>query len=137
MQRSIPFNKYTNNSPIEETLITDEIFFQLKEKIFKKRPQLRNVIKQYGNLSLYEYAKRYNRTNTTALNDERKKQFIDTYTKEVERLLGKDVAQSCKEQLAVTYRMTTSDHHGPLSEPNMISSNIHEALPYLNGDAVV
>lgn len=136
MQRSIPFNKYTNQTyPVQDSLITDELFLELKEKVFKKRPQLRNVISKYGNLSLYHYAKFYNRTDTNI--DERKMQFINIYAQEVERLLGKEVAESCKKQLAATYRITTSDHHGPLSEPSMVSCNIHEALPYLNGDDVI
>jgi hypothetical protein len=139
MQRSVPFNnKYTNTIPVsQKTGVTDETFYELERKSFKYRKQLRNILKQYGHMSLYDYAKRYNQPNDTKLTEERKSQFIDTFTDEVKRLLGKEVAHSCKKQLSVTYRITTTDHHGPLSEPGMVNSNIHEAIPYLEGDDVV
>lgn len=135
--QKVRINKYLPEVPItHEAVINDALFLELKEQVFKKRPQLRNIIDRYGSLTLYQYAKHYNRTTQLTL-DARKQEFINTYTDEVKRLLGSEVARSCRTQLETTYRITTTDHHGPLSEPGMVNSNIHEALPYLRGDEVV
>jgi hypothetical protein len=138
MNRPIPFNKYISDASIsQEAIITDEIFYQLTEKIYARRPQLREIVEKYGNMTLYDYSKRYNEPNTTIQDEERRNQFVNTFANEVERLLGKEIAESCKKQLSAIYRITTTDHHGPLSESSMVNSNIHEALPYLNGDNLI
>ncbi len=138
MNRPIPLHKYVSNSSIpEDNVVTDRMFLKLKAKVFARRPELGNTADEHGDLSLYEYAKRYNEPNTAMQIEERRTQFIDTFAEEVKKLLGKEIAESCKKQLDKTYRITTADHHGPLSEPGMVNSNIHEALPYLNGDDTV
>src|SRR5258708_7128104 len=137
MQRSLPFkqlNKYPTQAPLQESVITDELFHELKEKVFARRPKLREIIEQYGDMSLFAYAKHYNEPNTTIQNEERRKQFVTTFANEVKRLLGKEIAKSVEKQLATIYRVTTTDHHGPLSASTMTNSNLHEALPYLNVD---
>lgn len=130
----IPDTTYNYNNGIStERVITDELFLQLKEKVFEKQPELRNIVSQFGDMNLYEYSKRYNDPNTALHSKKRKKEFITTFYREVKRLLGQEIANSCAEQLETNYRVTTTDHHGPLSEPGMVNCNIHEAIPYLNG----
>lgn len=130
----VPDNKFNYNSDLsDERVINDELFLQLKEKVFEKQPELRNIVAQYGNMNLYEYSKRYNEPNTALKYKKRKKDFIKTFYREVKRLLGQEIANSCAEQLETNYRVTTTDHHGPLSEPGMVNCNIHESIPYLNG----
>jgi hypothetical protein len=129
----VPADKYDKSIAVSnEPVINDELFLQLKDKVFKKQPELRNILAKYGDMMLYDYAKRYNEPNTAMQNKKRKREFIDTFSAEVKRLLGKEMAKSCEEQLEAIYRVTTTDHHGPLSEPGMVNSNIHEAIPYLN-----
>lgn len=120
-----------------EPHVTDRLFKKLKQKAFASRPQLKKTLEEHGDLTLYEFSKIYNRSNNSPAIEDRRKQFIEIFTDEVKRLLGDEIAQSCAKQLASTYRVTTTDHHGPLSEPGMVNSNIHEALPYLDGDDTV
>jgi len=134
MQRSISINKYPKNPLSKKASKEDVLIHELKEKVYASQPELRTIIEKYGDMTLYEYAKRYNEQNTVYANEERKTQFIKTFTDEVKRLIDNETAESCEKQLSTTYRITTTDHHGPMSEAAMVNSNIHEALPYLNGD---
>ncbi len=114
-----------------------ELLSELREKAFARRPQLEEIINASRDMTLFDFSKMYNVPYSQNINATLKLQFIDTFAKEVERLLGIEVAASCARQLATTYRVTTTDHHGPISEPGMVNSNIHEALPYLNGDETI
>ncbi len=137
MQRSISINKYQDNFIPQDSNITEELFDKLREKIFQSKPELKVIVENYGNMTLFDYAKRYNDPNPVLQNDAKKQEFITAFTEEVARLIDKETAESCKKQLEALYRLTTTDHHGPLSESGMVNSNIHEALPYLNGDEIV
>ena len=137
MQRSISINKYQNSFVPDSNIISDKLFQKLVKKVFQSKPELKNIVENYGDMTLYDYAKRYNEPNTTLQNNKRKEEFITVFTQEVERLIDKETAESCKEQLSRIYRIATSDHHGPLSETGMVNANIHEALPYLNGDNTI
>ncbi len=116
-------------------ILNEQSVVALRRKIFERRPQLKYILEKYGNMTLYDFAMQRNIPYSITLN--RKSEFIDTFSAEVERLLGKETAESCAQQLATVYRVATTDHHGPLSEPGMVNSNIHEALPYLEGDEIV
>lgn len=140
MQRHIHTNhiqKKPNQVNSAHSPITDKIFAALKEKAFARRPMLRHILDVYGDMSLLDFAKSYNRTNEKIIPEERKVQFVNTFVNEVERLLGSEVAETCKKQLDSIYRVITTDHHGPISEPGMVNGNIHKALPYLSGDPLV
>ena len=134
MQRSVSINKYQDNFIPKRNIISDKLFQKLAKTIFQSKPELKNIIDHYGDMSLYDYSKRYNEPNLVMQNTKRKEEFINTFVEEVERLLDKETAESCRKQLNALYRITTTDHHGPLSEAAMVNSNIHEALPYLSGD---
>ncbi|MGI0060772.1 MAG: hypothetical protein ACREBJ_13500, partial [Nitrosotalea sp.] len=123
----------SHKASYKQLVVNDDLFSELKEKAFARRPLLCTILEKYGDLSLREFSKLYNTPYKKVIPQERKTQFISAFRNEVERLLGKNVADSCESQLKLTYRVTTTDHHGPLSEPGMVNSNIHEALPYLKG----
>jgi hypothetical protein len=137
MQRSISINKYPNTPLSQNAGLEDRLFHELKEKVFMSQPELRTIINAFGDMTLFEYSKRYNEPNTAVLATERRTQFIATFADEVKRLLDEQTAESCKKQLETTYRVTTTDHHGPMSEGTIVNSNLHEALPYLNGDETI
>ncbi len=117
--------------------VSDKTFAKLRDKAFARRPMLRHILDIYGDMTLLEFARIYNRTNEKYIPEKRKEEFIATFTNEVERLLGKDVARTCQKQLDAIYRVITTDHHGPISEPGMVNGNIHKAMPYLSGDDLV
>ena len=118
--------------PVLENLVE-----KLKEKTFARRPHLAEILYSYGDLTLYEFAKYHNHAYTNPTIEQRKHELIQTFKNEVERLLGSNVAKSCAKQLETTYRINTTDHHGPISEPDMVNSDIHAAIPYINGDELI
>jgi hypothetical protein len=120
----------------KSTVVDESLILELRNNAFNKRPKLQEIYQNHGNKTLYEYAKSYNDHYGKNIKESLKNECISAITDEISRLLGDEVATSCKTQLLTTYRITTTDHHGPLSEPGMVNGNIHEALPYLEGDSI-
>jgi hypothetical protein len=107
-----------------------ESFERLKEKVLDKRPVLREIVQKRGKKNLYEYAKDYINVNLNPPIQQRQDEMISTFQAEVERLLGKRVAREAADQLAAHYYVGTTDHHGPLTHPFFINSNLLTAVPF-------
>lgn len=105
-------------------------FEKLVEKVLDKRPVLREIIQKRGKKDLYEYAKDYINVNLNPPIQQRQDELIGTFQSEVEKLLGKQVAQEAADQLAAHYYVSTADHHGPVTHPFFINSNLLTAAPF-------
>lgn len=105
-------------------------FDKLVEKVLDKRPVLREIILKRGKKNLYEYAKDYINVNLNPPIQQRQDELIGTFQAEVEKLLGKQVAQEAADQLAAHYYVSTADHHGPVTHPFFINSNLLTAAPF-------
>ncbi|MFO0781157.1 MAG: hypothetical protein U0519_04750 [Candidatus Gracilibacteria bacterium] len=105
-------------------------FEKLVDKVLDKRPVLREIIQKRGTKNLYEYAKDYINVNLNPPIQQRQDEMIGILQEEVERLLGKDVADSVATQLAAHYYVSTADHHGPVTHPFFINSNLLTAAPF-------
>ncbi len=107
-----------------------EKFEKLIDKVLDKRPVLREIIQKRGKKNLYEYAQDYINVNLNPPIQQRQDEMIGTFAAEVERLLGKQVAKEAAEQLAAHYYVSTADHHGPVTHPFFINSNLLTAAPF-------
>jgi hypothetical protein len=105
---------------------------KLKEKIIEKRPILNSVLGEYGSMTLLEYSEMLAKLTNNKVPIERKEQLIGVITSEVERLLGKKIADDCSRQLKSTYNASTTEHTGPLSDPGMTSVSVIRSLAYLH-----
>lgn len=105
-------------------------FEKLVEKVLEKRPVLREIIQKRGMKNLYEYAKDYINVNLNPPIQQRQDEMIGTFQAEVERLLGAQVAKEAADQLAAHYYVSTADHHGPVTHPFFINSNLLTAAPF-------
>lgn len=115
-----------------------EKFEQLVEKVLEKRPVLREIIQKRGKKNLYEYAKDYINVNLNPPIQQRQDEFIGTFEAEVKRLLGSRVAKEAADQLAAHYYVSTADHHGPVTHPFFINSNLLTAAPFFeHSDSVL
>ncbi len=108
----------------------EERFDTLVEKVLEKRPVLREIIQKRGQKNLYDYAKDYINVNLNPPIQQRQDEIIGTFQSEVERLLGKQIAQEAADQLAAHYYVSTADHHGPVTHPFFINSNLLTAAPF-------
>ena len=107
-----------------------EKFEKLVEKVLEKRPVLREIIAKRGKKNLYDYAKDYINVNLNPPIKKRQDELIGTFSAEVERLFGKQIAEEAAHQLAAHYYVSTADHHGPLTHPFFMNSNLLTAAPF-------
>src|ERR1700722_14614513 len=93
----------------------------LAEKVFLKRPILREILNTHGQKSLLEYSFGYP-INSSSVSAERKKEFVSTVCREVRALLGEAAAAGVESQLLEYYYLSTADHHGPLNHPYFVQT---------------
>lgn len=109
-----------------------ENFQRLRESVFKKRPVLEEIIRKQGHKTLHRYAEDYFDVNKGYGFIERRNQFMIIFRNHITRLLGEDIAKSAVNQLKKYYFVSTSDHHGPLTHPFFVNSNLLASLPYFD-----
>ncbi len=105
-------------------------FRRLKEAVLSRRPILNEIIQKEGQKTLYDYAREYSDVNFNPRIEKRKAEFIETFRQEVAVRLGPGVAQSAARQLQDYYYVSTADHHGPLTSPFFVNSNLVAAAPF-------
>lgn len=121
----------TKKAVLATPLSEMEIKFQkLKEKVLDKRPILKEIIRKRGNKKLSDYANEYVTVNLNPALKQRQDEFLGTFRREVGKRLGEDIAASAVEQLEKHYFVSTADHHGPITHPFFINSNLLLAVPY-------
>ncbi|MBP9695052.1 MAG: hypothetical protein KBD73_01430 [Candidatus Magasanikbacteria bacterium] len=107
-----------------------ELLENMKQEIWTRRPILGNIMKKHGEDSLHRYAQDFMDVNNITHLDTRKPELIDTATELVRARLGDDVAMRVGKQLAKLPLVSTTDHHGPITHPFFVNSNIISAIPY-------
>ncbi|MBU6447746.1 hypothetical protein KGQ24_02825 [Patescibacteria group bacterium] len=95
----------------------------LKQAIFSKRPELAEILKNSGDEILLNYAKKYP-SNITDVDAALKLELISAVSAETEMLYGPETAASVDEQLNKFYYISTTDHHGPISHPFFVQSDL-------------
>lgn len=95
----------------------------ISEKIFVKKPVLKDILQKYGTETLLEYSRRFPGGSAGIL-AERKKEFIDSVASEVSRVLGPDAGERARLGLVDSYFVSTADHLGPLSHPFFLHTNM-------------
>ncbi|MDP3941570.1 MAG: hypothetical protein Q8Q49_04660 [bacterium] len=112
------------NTQSKDTKEASELLRQLEQAVFEKRPVLGETYRQHGDLSLFEFTKRQFDIPNNSVPEERKHELLDVISKQAERLLGATIAQSITTQLTNNYSVVTSDHHGPITHPDFVNSNL-------------
>lgn len=97
----------------------------LANEVFKIRPILGETYARFKDLSLLEFTQRQSTElpNANVLK-ERRNEVIGVISEYAKGILGEDVAKSISEQLAEKYAVITSDHHGPITHPDFVNSNL-------------
>ncbi len=108
----------------------DRLFERLKGTVLEQKPVLKEILTHHGSKKIYDYAKDYIDVNLNPPIEKRQSELLIVMHDEVKRLLGKEVADSVVRQLPKYYFVSTADHHGPLTHPFFINSNLLIAAPF-------
>ncbi|QQR55370.1 hypothetical protein IPG41_02335 [Candidatus Peregrinibacteria bacterium] len=110
---------------------TPDPLLPIWEAIWERTPILKEIMEKHGNRSsLYEYTRGFLDINPMPALDERRKEFISIVEDLLKQRLNPTVAQEVAAQLAKYHVLSTTDHHGPITHPYWINSNIISVLPY-------
>lgn len=115
----------TRNSYISQKQLTE-----LKNTVIKYWPSLQDLPHDRNSTSLYQYSKTFIRNNPTSSTQNRRDAFADIFAQEVEKILGKEVAESAQQQLKQNASIATAQHFTPISHPKTLNPTLQFALPY-------
>ncbi|EKD63700.1 MAG: hypothetical protein ACD_51C00225G0007 [uncultured bacterium] len=120
----------TDEPPLAATDALQKNFLKIKELVLARRPVLKDVLKKQGGKNLYDYACDYVNVNLNPPIQFRQDELIKVVASEVERKLGKEMADSIADQLRHYYFINTTDHLGPANHPWSLNTNLSIAAPY-------
>lgn len=95
-----------------------------EETLLKTRPVLKQVLLEHGDAPLIEYARYFAPKHQPPENAH---ELIDEISLQTQELLGQERSESVASQLHKTYAVGTADHHGPLTHPFFVHSNLLNA----------
>lgn len=104
-------------------------FLRLRRAVLDRRPILQEILQRDGQKKLYDYAQGYRATNPSPQVAPRRAELIQTVRTEVAHRLGPVVADQVAAQLAKYYFASTADHHGPVTHPWFVNSNLLITAP--------
>lgn len=102
---------------------------ELKDAIWQRRPILGEIMRQHGQQTVADYARDFVDVNPSPRLDERKAELIAMVEKLLAKRLNPTVAHEVAEQLTKKPLVSTIDHHGPITHPFFVNSNIIGGLP--------
>ena len=95
----------------------------LKEKILQKRPVLKEIFEANRDISVREYANSLI-SQSSKPDSKRKQEFVSAVFAEADRHFPASVAQSIAGEMQTHYSVSTAEHHGPLTHPFFVHSNL-------------
>ncbi len=110
---------------------TGSLITELEEIIWQRRPILGEIMKKHGDKTLYSYTQDFLDINKSPRLDARKPELIAVVERLLAARLGPEVAAGVATQLRELPLVSTADHHGPVTHPFFLNSNIITGLPLL------
>ncbi len=104
-------------------MLKSELVLQLKEEILAKRPVLRDIFDNNSQVSIKNYTAGLIMP-AVVINCNRKQEFIAALSIEAGRNFSNDVVSSLISQMEKYYFISTAEHHGPLTHPFFVHSNL-------------
>ena len=96
---------------------------ELKAKILAKRPILAGLFERFRGVTVAEYD-RVLAPSAAPADPARKQEFIQAVSEEAGRHFPAEAAASVAAQLQDEYMVSTAEHHGPLTHPFFVHSNL-------------
>lgn len=103
---------------------------EMKQAIWSRRPILGEIMNHHGQDTLYDYSQDFLDVNPTPGISERRGELILVAKDLLTARLGETVAQGVADQLTKLPMVSTADHHGPITHPFFLNSNIISAIPF-------
>lgn len=103
-----------------------EFLEKIKIEVFKRRPVLSDLVRRYGNLSLFDYIK----NNWQISQQSPDKIFLSCLGQELEILHGKDVAEKVLLQLELKPLISTISHMGIWGHPIFVNAELIYSLHF-------
>lgn len=105
---------------------------QLAEEVFRVRPVLGKTYHKAKDLSLLEFTQKQYDLLDSVVPKELQEEVISAISEYAGKILGKSVEDSVKEQLREDYFVITADHHGPITHPDFVNSNLLNSFALQN-----
>src|SRR3989338_1316209 len=100
---------------------------EIKQKVFEERPILKDVYEHFGNEPILDYSARSLKFGAS-LEPERVASFIEILKKEIEKLLGKDIAEKAGDDVKKLGYVSTIDHHGLPCLPSFFQGDLVQSF---------
>lgn len=110
---------------------TTQLIEKLEEKVFAKRPILRDILKENGDKTLRAYAKTYYRAPSYPIDPTRKNEFLAGFKQEVASIFGEEIAESAAKQMDKSYHVANTEHHGAIGTDRQLNNSLITSLPFL------
>lgn len=94
-----------------------------KEEVFQKKPVLKKLVQDYGDISLFEYAQK-NYHGSKNVITERKEEFLNFIYHYTTSRFGDTMGHQVRDSLEKEYCVSTAEHHGPLGHSFFFQSAI-------------
>ncbi len=107
---------------------------RLRERVFERKPFLRNIIDKLGDKSLLQYVHGYADTEIHPLMLDRQEEFLDSFEREVTETISPEAAVRARAQLKRTFFGSTNDHHGPMNAFDCFNAHVTLALAAMATD---
>lgn len=110
--------------PVAQKTLSAEKFDKLINSILVRKPVLRDIIVEFGNSSVLEYARRHLVNSVEQVFPERAPELLSVVREEIGRLFGSDIADRAVRQMSKFYSVSTADHHGPITHSFFLNPNL-------------
>jgi hypothetical protein len=101
-----------------------ETFQKLIDAILARKPVLRDIMVEFGDVSVLDYARRSLVNPVEQAFPERAPELLGVVHEEIGRLFGSDIATRAVQQMEKFYSVSTADHHGPMTHSFFLNPNL-------------
>ncbi len=120
-------SSFSSSTPLTTTpssTLTPQIFDRLIKSILDRKPVLKDIMIEYGDSPMIEYARRHLTNPVECVFPERAPELLEVIREEIDRLFGADIAGRAVAQMKKFYSVSTADHHGPITHSFFLNPNI-------------
>lgn len=97
---------------------------EVKKNVFAHKPKLAEIIKRYGNMSVFDYFNSVPYSFSSVLRTERQTELLQVIKDKISGLFDENMANDVIDQLKRYYFVSTAEHHGIICHPFFFNSTL-------------